>query len=315
MSDDAEPSLATPASAPTVAGEPPAPASVAADPSEARAADASEPRAAGVSEVRAARTPASTATAPGARSGARIIVSGLSKSYTHGGRALPIFSDVDLTIEPGSMVAVVGASGVGKSTFLQILGTLDLPSSGSIRFDDEELTTMSASRLAEFRNRRIGFVFQFHHLLPEFTALENVMMPALIQRLPIDRAQRMARDILGRVGLTHRLTHRPGELSGGEQQRVALARAMVLEPALLLADEPTGNLDRATGEAIHALFVELNRERGSSLLVVTHNPDLAALMPRRLVMIGRHDGHGGRLIEESAGPSPATDASPAGAAT
>ena len=218
----------------------------------------------------------------------------MGKAYQHSGTSLPILADVDLTLEPGDMVAVVGASGVGKSTFLQILGTLDLPTSGSIKFDGEELTTMSASRLAEFRNRRIGFVFQFHHLLPEFTALENVMMPALIQRIPIDRARQMARDILGRVGLSHRLTHRPSELSGGEQQRVALARAMVLEPSLLLADEPTGNLDRATGQAIHELFLELNRERGSTLLVVTHNPELAQLMPRRMRMVD-----GGRLVEES----------------
>jgi lipoprotein-releasing system ATP-binding protein len=228
------------------------------------------------------------------RHGARIAVQRLGKSYIHGGKALPILWDIDLLLEPGDMVAVVGASGVGKSTFLQLLGTLDLPTSGSIRFDGEELTTMSASRLAEFRNRRIGFVFQFHHLLPEFTALENVMMPALIQRISSDRARKLASDILGRVGLSHRLTHRPGELSGGEQQRVALARAMVLEPSLLLADEPTGNLDRSTGEAIHQLFLDLNRERGSTLLVVTHNPDLAAILPRRLRMID-----GGRLIEEA----------------
>jgi lipoprotein-releasing system ATP-binding protein len=226
--------------------------------------------------------------------GARIEVSKLGKAYMHSGKALPILWDIDLSLAPGDMVAVVGASGVGKSTFLQILGTLDLPTSGSIRFDGEELTTMSASRLAEFRNQRIGFVFQFHHLLPEFTAVENVMMPALIQRIPIDKARQMARDILGRVGLTHRLTHRPSELSGGEQQRVALARAMVLEPSLLLADEPTGNLDRSTGEAIHQLFLDLNRERGSTLLVVTHNPDLAQLMPRRMRMVD-----GGRLVEES----------------
>jgi lipoprotein-releasing system ATP-binding protein len=237
------------------------------------------------------------AIAPAEGRGARIVVSKLGKSYLHGGKALPILWDIDLTLERGDMVAVVGASGVGKSTFLQILGTLDLPTSGTIRFNGEELTTMSPSRLAEFRNREIGFVFQFHHLLPDFTALENVMMPALIQRIGNDRARRMARDILGRVGLSHRLTHRPGELSGGEQQRVALARAMVLEPSLLLADEPTGNLDRSTGEAIHGLFLDLNRERGSTLLVVTHNPDLAALMPRRLRMID-----GGRLIPE--GPSP-----------
>jgi lipoprotein-releasing system ATP-binding protein len=229
--------------------------------------------------------------------GARIEVTRLGKSYIHGGKPLPILWDIDLQLAPGDMVAVVGASGVGKSTFLQLLGTLDLPSTGSIRFDNEELTTMSASRLAEFRNRRIGFVFQFHHLLPDFTALENVMMPALIQRIAAETSRKMARDILGRVGLAHRLTHRPGELSGGEQQRVALARAMVLGPSLLLADEPTGNLDRSTGEAIHQLFLDLNRERGSTLLVVTHNPDLAALMPRRLRMID-----GGRLIEEGGPP-------------
>ena len=247
------------------------------------------------------------------RRGARIVVEKLAKSYLHGGKALPILWDIDLALPAGDMVAVVGASGVGNSTFLQILGTLDLPTSGSIEFDGEELTTMSASRLAEFRNRRIGFVFQFHHLLPDFTALENVMMPALVQRMPTEHARRVARDILGRVGLSHRLTHRPGELSGGEQQRVALARAMVLEPSLLLADEPTGNLDRSTGEAIHQLFLELNQERGSTLLVVTHNPDLAAMMPRRLRMVD-----GGRLIDEHSGPpyrsgpgsDPESDAAP-----
>ncbi len=240
---------------------------------------------------------------PGPGSGARILVRRLGKSYLHGGKALPILWDIDLTLDRGDMVAVVGASGVGKSTFLQILGTLDLPSTGTIEFNGEEITTMSPSRLAEFRNRQIGFVFQFHHLLPDFTALENVMMPALIQRISTERARRMARDILGRVGLAHRLTHRPGELSGGEQQRVALARAMVLEPSLLLADEPTGNLDRSTGEAIHQLFLDLNRERGSTLLVVTHNPDLAALMPKRLRMID-----GGRLIPEGIAPAPSSSA-------
>ena len=229
--------------------------------------------------------------------GARVVVQKLGKTYFHGGRALPILWDISVTLEAGDMVAIVGASGVGKSTFLQLLGTLDLPTSGSIQFNGEEITTMSASRLAEFRNRRIGFVFQFHHLLPDFTALENVMMPPLIQRIATERARRMARDMLGRVGLSHRLTHRPSELSGGEQQRVALARAMVLEPALLLADEPTGNLDRTTGEAIHQLFLDLNRERGSTLLVVTHNPDLAVLMPRRLRMID-----GSHVIEEPVGP-------------
>ena len=231
------------------------------------------------------------------QAGARIDVKKLGKAYIHGGGVVPVLWDVDLTLAAGDMVAVVGASGVGKSTFLQILGTRDLPTSGSIRFDGEELTTMSSGRLAEFRNRRIGFVFQFHHLLPEFTALENVMMPALIQRTPIEQASKRAREILGRVGLSHRLTHRPTELSGGEQQRVALARAMVLEPSLLLADEPTGNLDHKTGESIHQLFLELNRERGSTLLVVTHNLELANLMPRRLQMID-----GGRLVEEDVKP-------------
>jgi len=220
-----------------------------------------------------------------ARRGALLEVENLTKEYEHGGANVSVLRGVDLVLGPGEMVAVVGASGVGKSTLLQILGTLDLPSSGSIRFDGEELTRMSPARLAEFRNRKIGFVFQFHHLLPEFTALENVMMPALIQRVSRRVAERRATDILGRVGLGHRLTHKPSELSGGEQQRVALARAMVLEPELLLADEPTGNLDSHTGGEIHDLFLELNRERGSTLLVVTHNPELAKLMPRRLRMI------------------------------
>lgn len=202
---------------------------------------------------------------------------------------MPVLRDVDLCLEAGDMVAIVGASGVGKSTLLHVLGTLDLPTSGSILFNGEEITRMGPSRLADFRNREIGFVFQFHHLLPEFTALENVMMPALIQRIARDVAARRARDILGRVGLSHRLTHKPSELSGGEQQRVALARAMVLQPSLLLADEPTGNLDKRTGQEIHDLFLELNRERGSTLLVVTHNPDLAAMMPRCLCML---DGGG-----------------------
>ena len=254
----------------------------------------------------ALQTPSATDPDAARGRGAHIVVEKLAKAYVHGGKALPILWDVDLTLQPGEMVAVVGASGIGKSTFLQILGTLDLPTAGSIKFNGEELTTMSPSRLAEFRNRRIGFVFQFHHLLPDFTALENVMMPALIQRMTTERARRKARDILGRVGLAHRLTHRPGELSGGEQQRVALARAMVLEPSLLLADEPTGNLDRSTGMAIHQLFLELNRERGSTLLVVTHNPDLAVLMPRRLHMVD-----GGRLEEEPGAPRNATLATPA----
>ncbi len=231
----------------------------------------------------------------GDRSGAHVVIRNLSKIYEHSGIQLKVLTDVNLELNAGEMVAVVGASGVGKSTLLQILGTLDLPTSGTLTFNDEELTRMSSTRLAEFRNRAIGFVFQFHHLLPEFSALENVMMPALIQGVNVNKARASAKDILGRVQLGHRLTHRPSELSGGEQQRVALARALVLEPALLLADEPTGNLDRATGESIHQLFVELNRERGSTLLIVTHNPELADLMPRKLRMVD-----GGRLVEEPA---------------
>jgi lipoprotein-releasing system ATP-binding protein len=219
------------------------------------------------------------------------------KTFVHGGRELPILRGIDLVLEPGEMVAVVGASGVGKSTLLHILGTLDLPTRGTIHFDGEDVTRLTPSALAAFRNRSIGFVFQFHHLLPEFTALENVMMPALIQRVARDRAESQAREILGRVGLAARVTHRPGELSGGEQQRVALARALILAPKLLLADEPTGNLDTHTGGEIHELFFELNRERGMTMLIVTHNPDLAGRLPRRVHMV---DGR----IEPEAPPQP-----------
>ena len=182
------------------------------------------------------------------------------------------------------MVAVVGESGAGKSTFLHVLGTLDVASSGKVVIDGVDTTTMRKTVLAAFRNRMIGFVFQFHHLLPEFSAVENAAMPGLIAGLSRKQAEQQAVDLLSRVGLGHRLEHRPGELSGGEQQRVALARALVMQPRLLLADEPTGNLDARTGAAIHELFVELNRERGMTMIVVTHNEDLAARMPRRLHM-------------------------------
>jgi lipoprotein-releasing system ATP-binding protein len=217
--------------------------------------------------------------------GARVEIRNLRKSFEHGGQTIDVLRDIQLTLEAGEMVAVVGASGVGKSTLLQVIGTLDLPSSGTILFDGEDVTRLGPSRLADFRNRSIGFVFQFHHLLPEFTASENAAMPGLIAGLSRREAARRSEALLDRVGLSHRLTHRPGELSGGEQQRVALARALVLEPRLLLADEPTGNLDSATGEDMHALFVELNRERGMTMLVVTHNQDLARRMPRQLRMV------------------------------
>ena len=217
--------------------------------------------------------------------GARVDIQGLRKSYPHGGRVLEILKGVDLTIGAGEMVAVLGSSGAGKSTLLHVLGTLDLPSAGSIRYDGVEVTRLPPAQLADFRNHTIGFVFQFHHLLPEFTALENCAMPALIAG--VSRGDAIARSLklLERVGLGHRTTHRPGELSGGEQQRVALARALIMEPRVLLADEPTGNLDTHTGEAIHALMVELNQERGMTMLVVTHNADLAGRLPRRVHMI------------------------------
>ncbi len=226
--------------------------------------------------------------------GTRVEVIDVHKVFEHGGRNLEVLRGITFTLEAGEMAAIVGASGVGKSTLLHILGTLDLPSSGQLKFGGLDVTKLGSSALADFRNKSIGFVFQFHHLLPEFTALENAMMPALIQRLDRREAEARAAGILKRVGLGQRLTHKPGELSGGEQQRVALARAMVMEPAVLLADEPTGNLDSHTGAEIHALLVELNRERGSTMLIVTHNPDLAALMPRTLRMLD------GGLVDERA---------------
>jgi lipoprotein-releasing system ATP-binding protein len=217
--------------------------------------------------------------------GSHVEIQALYKSFALGGRPINVLQGVNLTVQAGDMVAIVGASGAGKSTFLHVLGTLDAPTSGRIRIDDQDLTLLNAAELAAFRNRTIGFVFQFHHLLPEFTAVENVAMPGLISGLPRALAEQRACALLEDVGLAHRLEHRPGELSGGEQQRVALARALVMDPRLLLADEPTGNLDARTGAAIHELLVELNRKRGMTMIVVTHNEDLAARMPRRLHML------------------------------
>ncbi|HEY4394307.1 MAG TPA: ABC transporter ATP-binding protein [Polyangia bacterium] len=230
-------------------------------------------------------TPTSPAAFEGdARGGARVAVRGLSKTFEHGGRLIHVLRGLDFDLAPGEIASVVGASGVGKSTLLQVLGTLDAPSEGTITFDGVDVTAMGPTRLAEFRNREIGFVFQFHHLLPEFTALENAMMPGLILRLPRRLCAEQAAAMLARIGLAERLSHRPGELSGGEQQRVALARALLLRPRLLLADEPTGNLDTKTGREIHDLFFELNRELGMTILIVTHNDELAAKTPRRLRM-------------------------------
>jgi lipoprotein-releasing system ATP-binding protein len=215
---------------------------------------------------------------------ALVLIEDLKKSFQHEGRTLDVLKGIDLNIYPQQILAIVGPSGAGKSTLLHCMGTLDLPSSGRIRLGGEELTTMSSSRLAAVRNRTIGFVFQFHHLLPEFNALENVMLPGLIQGKNRREMERRARALLEEVNLSHRVTHRPGELSGGEQQRVAIARALALDPKLLLADEPTGNLDSATSDAIHDLFFQINREHGTTIVVVTHNPTFAERMPRVVSM-------------------------------
>jgi lipoprotein-releasing system ATP-binding protein len=204
------------------------------------------------------------------------------KSYWMGEKEIHVLRGASFSLEAGEMASLVGPSGVGKSTFLHVIGTLDPPTAGEVLFDGVSAFDMNEEQLAGFRNRSVGFVFQFHYLLPEFTALENVAMPGLINRWPRDKAAAAAREMLEVVGLGHRIEHKPGELSGGEQQRVALARALVLKPRLLLADEPTGNLDEATGEGIHALLTELNQKLGIAAIVVTHNPRLAERMPRQL---------------------------------
>ncbi len=211
---------------------------------------------------------------------ALVVAKNVCKSFQHMGRTLEVLRGIDLSIFEGELLAIVGPSGAGKSTFLHCVGTLDVPTRGSLRLAGEELTTLSSARLAELRNRTIGFVFQFHHLLPEFNAVENVMMPGLIQGRSKREMEPRAQALLEEVGLKARASHRPGELSGGEQQRVALARALVLEPKLILADEPTGNLDSTTSAQIHELFFGINKKRGTTIVVVTHNASLAASMPR-----------------------------------
>ncbi len=232
----------------------------------------------------------------------RIEVRGLHKSYWLNDAEIPVLKGVDLVIEGGEYVAITGPSGVGKSTLLHVLGTLDIPSAGSVFMDGIDVFAQSPAEVARFRNKNIGFVFQFHHLLPEFTALENAMMPSLISRKPSSDAMRRAKELLNEVGLGHRTHHRPGELSGGEQQRVALARALMNDPRILLADEPTGNLDEATGAGIHEIIERLNRERGVTAIVVTHNPRLADRMSRR-IRLGKDGVDDARAAASSAAAS------------
>ena len=212
--------------------------------------------------------------------GDMIQVTDLHKSFPMGDQTLPVLKGINLTIQRGELIAVVGASGAGKSTLLHILGLLDRPTKGTVQFEGQDLFGFSESAQAEFRNKRIGFVFQFHHLLPEFTALENACMPALIQRRQPNEVENEAIAILKEVGLSERLHHKPGELSGGEQQRVAVARALLQKPDLVLADEPTGNLDTHTGEALFSLMRELNKARGTTFVIVTHNDKLSAQADR-----------------------------------
>lgn len=206
----------------------------------------------------------------------------LDKQYGAGEHAVRVLTGLDLTIRQAERVAIIGESGVGKSTLLHILGTLDPPTAGQVLLNDQDLFVLPESKLVTLRNRDIGFIFQLHHLLPDFSALENVMMPGLIARFSQDEARTRAADMLDRVGLSARLSHRPGELSGGEQQRVAVARALVLGPQLVLADEPTGNLDPETGEGVLQLLLSLNHDMGVAMVVVTHNETLAAAMDRTL---------------------------------
>jgi len=209
----------------------------------------------------------------------------LAKSFQNGGVSIDVLKGVNLDLEIGEKVAIVGASGIGKSTLLHILGTLDRPDSGTLEFQGENVFLYNDVKLAQFRNSTIGFVFQFHHLLPEFSALENAMMPALINGFDKPDASKAAEKILVRVGLQDRLHLRVGKLSGGEQQRVALARALVLKPAMLLADEPTGNLDKINSDQVHQLILELNRELSMALVVVTHNMELASYMSRCVTIV------------------------------
>jgi lipoprotein-releasing system ATP-binding protein len=212
-------------------------------------------------------------------------VQGLCKSYNTSGTRIDILKQANLELNAGETLAIVGASGIGKSTLLHLLGALDRPDSGTYLFQGEDIFLFDNARLAKFRNESLGFVFQFHYLLPEFSAFENTMMPALIKGLSKQKAREIAEAILVRVGLKDRLHFRVGKLSGGEQQRVALARALVLNPVILLADEPSGNLDKASSERVHGLLLEVNKEFCMTLIVVTHNMELASYMSRRMTIV------------------------------
>ena len=209
----------------------------------------------------------------------------LRKVFESNNKKVDVLKGIDLNIKKGEMLSIVGASGVGKSTLIHILGAIEKPTSGNVFYNSQDLFSMDDKKLAEFRNRMIGFVFQFHHLLPEFNAFENTMMPALIRGYKKKEASMKAEEILYIVGLKDRISHRPGELSGGEQQRVAIARALVLQPEVVFADEPTGNLDNKTGDAVQDLLIDLNKEKKTTLIIVTHNNRLAERMPRVISLL------------------------------